>query len=242
MSPWRARGAGAPAGVTRCGPRAAPCSTRGDARGSVGSSRHGVTLVQVGGGPRPPHRLLRYASPVRRGTRAHRARPPRLEHDSSQPRTVSVSGAGPTWARSVVARVGDPPLHWRARNLVGPAAGKPEKGISSMGFKKTLVALGAALLLAIPLAGQQRADAAQPAGSAAPKASAAPKKAAAPASATPSASPAAPPAAAPPGAPALWLPAPPRRPAPLRRPPPRPRWTARHTRFASAISSSASTS
>lgn len=71
-----------------------------------------------------------------------------------------------------------------------------------MGFKKTLVALGAALLLAIPLAGQQRADAAQPAGSAAPKASAAPKKAAAPASATPSASPAAPPAAAPPGAPA----------------------------------------
>lgn len=83
-----------------------------------------------------------------------------------------------------------------------------------MGFKKTLVALGAALLLASPLAGQQRADAAQPAGSAAPKAGAAPKKAAAPApSATPSATPAAPPAAVPPGAPAPGAAAPPGAPA-----------------------------
>ncbi|APR87091.1 Dihydrolipoamide acetyltransferase component of pyruvate dehydrogenase complex [Minicystis rosea] len=70
-----------------------------------------------------------------------------------------------------------------------------------MRLKKALVGLGAAMLLALPLAGQRGAEAAPPAGSAAPKAGAPAKKGAAPAaSAAPSAQPAAPPAGAPPTA------------------------------------------
>jgi hypothetical protein len=75
--------------------------------------------------------------------------------------------------------------------------GEREKGISSMRIKKTLVGMGAALLLALPLAGQRGAYAGPPApaASAAPAAGPAKKGAAAAASAAPSAKPAAPPAA-----------------------------------------------
>ena len=73
-------------------------------------------------------------------------------------------------------------------------------GFSSMGLKKTLVGLAAALALALPMVGERNAEAAPPApaASAAPKAGA-PASKGAPAAAPPSS---AAPAAAPPGAPA----------------------------------------
>src|SRR5262245_49975429 len=91
-----------------------------------------------------------------------------------------------------------------------------------MQIKKTLVGLGAALLLALPLAGQRGAYAGPPAlaASAAPAAGAPAKKgAAAAASAAPSAQPAAPPTAPPSGAAPAGTQAPPAAAAPPSGPP-----------------------